>query len=131
MLPDVIRKRTESGMGLNGQLERLSPGYIKFREKYSSKLAKTTAPDKSNLTATGQLLKSIIGQASGFVVRIFISDKTRKKGLASKSTATNKEIRSYVEKQGREFLGLKYEEKLMIQKFAAEEIKKEIKKAFK
>ena len=131
MLPDVIRKRTESGMGIGGPLKQLSPNYIKFREKYSNRLAKTTTPETSNLTATGQLLKSIIGQASGFVVRIFISDKPRRKGLASKTTTTNKQIRGYVEKQGREFFDLKYSEKQMIEKFAAETIKQEIKKAFK
>lgn len=131
MIPDVIRERTSSGMGLKNELPALSKSYIKFREKYSRKLAKTTSPSKSNLTATGQMLRAIVGEASGFIVKIFISDKSRKKSLGGSTGPSNKEIRGYVEGQGREFLGLKYQEKIMIQKFAAEKIKEEIKRAFK
>lgn len=130
-VPAMIRERTRSGLGLLGSLDGLSTSYVKFRERVKSRLSKETSPNKSNLTATGQLLDAIIGEATGTIVKIFISPKPRKKELNPSASATNREIRKYVEDGGREFLGLTANERRVIEKEAAEVIKTEIRKAFK
>ena len=130
-IPAMIRERTRNGLGLLGSLDGLSTSYVKFRERVKARLSKETSPNKSNLTATGQLLDAIIGEATGTIVKIFISPKPRKKELNPSANATNREIRKYVEEGGREFLGLTANERRVIEKEAAEVIKTEIRKAFK
>lgn len=59
----LIIKRTRLGYGVaenfgnKYSLPRHSPGYIEFRRRFAD-LSNTTAPRKSNLTLTGQLLQS-------------------------------------------------------------------------
>lgn len=130
-IPAMIRERTRSGQGLLGSLDGLSTSYVKFRERVKARLSKETSPSKSNLTATGQLLNAIIGEATGTVVKIFISPKPRKKELNPSANASNRDIRKYVEEGGREFLGLTANERRVIEEEAAEVIKTEIRKAFK
>lgn len=61
---DLIVKRTRLGYGVEKpfgskfSLPSHSPKYIKFRKKFRQ-LSETTAPTKSNLTLTGQLLESM------------------------------------------------------------------------
>lgn len=127
-LPEVIRDRVRGGMGLNGPLKSLSESYIKTRTRLRKSLSKFTDPEKSNLTATGQMLSGIVGEASRTVVRIFIKEN-RKKELSGEKK-TNKEVREYVEKD-RPFFGLTKTERKLVEKTAAEIIKKEITKVFK
>ncbi len=61
---DMIVKRTRQGLGVAGtgrseqNLKPLSDGYTKYRRNNRFKLDSTTSPGKSNLTFTGQLLRS-------------------------------------------------------------------------
>ena len=62
----ILVKRTRLGYGVDenrrkSALKPLSKRYVKKRETYR-RLDPTTAPDKSNLTYTGQLLRSVYAQ---------------------------------------------------------------------
>lgn len=63
---DIIAERTRRGYGVartGGRKERLkslSPPYVKYRKRNARKLAATTSPGRSNLTFTGQLLRSLV-----------------------------------------------------------------------
>lgn len=82
-IPRIIKVRTRLGKGLLGDLSPLSEGYIKYRQsllggltnkahKNSSPSTNTdwlsgeTTPNKSNLTLTGEMLNSIVGEQSGY-----------------------------------------------------------------
>lgn len=129
-LPDIIRERVRSGLGLNGPLDGLSESYIKVRKRYASNLSSETAPRFSNLTATGQMLKGIIGEASGTIVRIFMRGKRTKELNGGKPRLTNNEIRKEVERT-RPFFELTDKERRAAIDSATEIIKQEIRKAFK
>lgn len=63
---DIIVERTRNKFGVpftGGRKERLkslSPSYVAYRRRNQRKLAATTTPRTSNLTFTGQLLKSLV-----------------------------------------------------------------------
>jgi hypothetical protein len=76
------------------------------------------------------MLKAIIGQASGGIVRIFIKDTPRKKELGGGEPRSNNEIRKYAEKD-RPFFELTKNERAMAEKTAAEIIKQEIRRVLK
>lgn len=128
-LPDVIRERVRSGIGLTGTFKALSESYVRLRRRLSRGLSKETNPETSNLTATGQMLNAIIGQATGTVIRIFIRGN-RKRELSGDSVKSNNEIRGYVEKD-RPFFGLTKNERALAEKNAAEIIAQEIKRVLK
>jgi hypothetical protein len=146
-LPDLIRERVRAGFGLNGKLKGLSKSYIAFRKGFVNfitingkvvpitkkpkkpKLDSTTSPETSNLTATGQMLKSIIGQASGGIVRIFMKD-TRKKELNDGPPKTNNEVRRFAEKD-RPFFELTKNERRIAELTAVDIIKQEIRRVLK
>jgi hypothetical protein len=82
---DIIRNRTRECYGVkkNGGrrqgLANLSPSYIKFRRRNSSRLSAFTSPGKSNLTFTGEMLNGLISKRSGKSVTItFDSSRNRK-----------------------------------------------------
>lgn len=130
---DIIKIRTRyEGEGLKGQLKELkSVPYIKLREK-SKNLSDETSPNKSNLTATGQLLDALQGKAVGDKVTIDIKNSKRKFELDGPSSSlTNKEVRRYVEESGREFLGLTQAEKDDAINVATQIIEQEIKDALR
>jgi hypothetical protein len=128
-LPKIVRDRVRAGFGLSGRLKSLSDGYIKFRTRAARRLSKETSPGKSNLTATGQMLNAIIGQATGSIVRIFMKD-TRKRELSGGATKTNNEVRRYAE-EDRPFFELTRNERAMAEKKAAEIIKQELRRVLK
>lgn len=128
-IPDLIRERVRAGLGLSGPLKALSDNYVKFRRRVARRLAATTSPNQSNLTATGQMLAGIIGEATGSIIRIFIRGN-RKREINGQGGKTNNEIRKYVEKD-RPFFELTNAERQVIAKSAAETIKQEIKRALK
>lgn len=98
----IIVKRTRLGYGVDNtlgtrsKLKALSPRYIKARKDYLD-IDSTTRPSKSNLTLTGQMLRSmaIIKQDSSSVTI----------GPTGKRTDgnTNQEIAEFNRKRGRIF----------------------------
>lgn len=111
-IPEVIRIRTQQeGDGVNGQLKALESSTKKYRKRYKANLSSDTDPDRSNLTATGQLLNSIKGKNIGSKV-VIEPGKSKRKGELSggKSRLTNKEVNKYVDENGREFLRLNKQE---------------------
>lgn len=83
----IIRGRVGSGYGVVDDtkepatkmpLKSLSPKYVQFRQK-SANLSSLARPGKSNLTFTGQMLKSMTYDvAKG--IRVYIPETTRKDG---------------------------------------------------
>lgn len=146
-IPEMIRQRVLSGEGLNGTLKALSQSYIDFRKGLvrfaringilvplrrnikAPKLSSDTTPTKSNLTATGQMLNAMVGEANGTVIRITIKgDRTRE--LTGEPKLSNNEVRKHVEVE-RPFFGLTKKERAIIDKNAMEIIKQEIRRALK
>lgn len=104
-IADIIRKRTRLGYGVDKdygsktKLKGFTQGYREFRQRAAERgmLSSATAPGKSNLTLTGQLLDNygLIKISSGIVS---IGPKgTRKDGLR------NADLALYQEEQGRTF----------------------------
>ncbi|HXF29112.1 MAG TPA: hypothetical protein VN457_04620 [Chlamydiales bacterium] len=99
---DLVVKRTRLGYGVDKQFGTKSPlqgltlNYIKRRKKIG--LDKTTSARKSNLTNTGQLLRSvdIIDAKKG-------SLRFGPTGRRADSSATNLEIADFQERKGRIF----------------------------
>lgn len=101
---EQIVERTRDGYSVQktGAMKRrfkpLSPTYIEYRKRYRDRLDSTTAPNKSNLTFTGRMLRSMkIKEVSNNRVTWGPSKDRRKGGV------TNEEIARYVEEQGRPF----------------------------
>ena len=133
-LNDVV-KRTKEGYGTNGKLKELSTSYKEFRKRWSAFLASDTSPNKSNLTATGQLLEALYYRVVGSRFFIKVNSKNRDEGLGGenlvrvqvskkksemKSKLTNEQVRKFVEDAGREFLQLNDEEKKNLERFTAD-----------
>lgn len=127
-LVDYIKLRTrEEGDGTNGSLKSLSVKYIEQRTKKSNRLHPDTSPEKSNLTATGQMLDALRGRAGGGKVTIDIKPTSRKKELnGKKSGLNNNQVRQYVEDAGREFLKLSPQEKQEVIDLATQLINDEL-----
>ena len=127
---DQIRKRTRLGWGVkNGKkvkLEKLTEKYIKTRKKHSSNLDKTkTTPKKSNLTATGQLLKAINYKVVGKGIVLLISGSRRTELTGSIPKLSNNALRDFVEEL-RPFFELAEFERRKLER----EMKKIIKRKF-
>jgi len=103
-----IRKRTTLGYGVDGSgtQEKLLPleeSYKEVRERYRENLSSSTSVSKSNLTATGQLLGAMTGEAANAKVIITFKD-TRGKDLTGRpSKIGNKKLARYVQERGRSF----------------------------
>lgn len=120
---DMIVKRTRRGFGVEQtgrkqqRLKKLSKSYIDFRKgkvsfftrngtvipikpKAPPKLDSTTSPGKSNLTFSGQLLRSLVVSSKKGEFTIRANNRRRKNGL------TNNELAEIVSNQGRPFMGL-------------------------
>ena len=90
---DIIVKRTRRGFGVRQtgsnqyRFAKLSSSYIEQRKR--SKLDSTTSPSKSNLTFTGQLLRSLVVTKSGKEGSFTIgpNQRRRKGGLTNESLA--------------------------------------------
>jgi len=106
--------------GANGKIVRV--GKNKTNSDYVKKprLSKTTTPAKSNLTATGQLLKSLtVVKAKiqgGVAYFIRVGDKRGRGLFDSPSTIGNKKLVEYLAEQGRTFLGFTKSQKNQITK---------------
>lgn len=137
---DAIRTRTR----LLGELADGTPipsnedSTVKYRQRYSKNLDSDTSPGNSNATATGQLLNSMKGKASGTKITIDLKSGRRKELSGSKSTQTNTQVNEYYENikgeygpKKREWLKLSETEKQEAIDYATEIIKEEIKKVLK
>lgn len=95
ILEEEIRERTQKGFGndkFKGKekpLKPLSDSYVKQRSK--GRLASTTSPRKSNLTRSGQMLKSLRGQVNGDKMELVFKDARRN------SSRGNSEVAGYAE----------------------------------
>jgi hypothetical protein len=115
LIPAQIRKRTQLGKDLKGgKIKPIENSTKAYRKRYSKNLDSNTTPNRSNLTATGQLLNSIESKAKGLVYEITLKDKRSKDLSGSTSKASNTEIKDFQEKQGRFFWGLTDFEKVFI-----------------
>jgi hypothetical protein len=128
-IPEMIRERVLSGVGLAGTFKALSKSYVAFRKRVGRELSSDTSPQTSNLTATGQMLKAMVGEAAGTIIRITIKGK-RTSELSGEPKLTNNQVRKYVE-EDRPFFGLTRKERTIIEQNAAEIIKQEIRRALK
>ena len=109
----MVEIRTQiQGKGTNGDLDELDDAYVKQRRKNKSRLSKATSPEKSNLTATGQMIKALQGKSEGSKAIVSVKPSNRRKELnKSESKYNNDQIRKFVEDNGREFLKLSESEK--------------------
>jgi hypothetical protein len=96
----LIRVRTRLGYGVDqneGQKTKLKPlkdSTVKTRvnSKKRGDLSNETSPKRSNLTASGELLESIVYKLTKLGIKLYIP-KTKHKG----TDATNEEIASYMQ----------------------------------
>ena len=114
---DIVVKRTRLGYGVSKQfgqkekLKKLSKKYIQKRETFRG-LDSLTRPRTSNLTLTGQMLKSMdVIRAPGGGVAIGPT------GNRTDSKSNNAQIAGYQEKQGRTFNRVSYLEFNQILRF--------------
>lgn len=147
-LKDRVVNRTRLGIGVNPingkgyKLPPLSEGYktarkgtkiakqnkfdakrkrnAKKKELPPPKLTSTTTPSKSNLTATGQLLRSLtVAKAritGGVAFFINVGDNRGKDLFGRSSKIGNKTLVGYLAQQGRVFLGFTNSQKNQITK---------------
>jgi len=128
LIPEIIKLRTrQEGEGVSGQLDSLEDSTIKYRKRYEDNLHPDTDPNRSNLTATGQLIDSIQGRNVGTKI-IIEPRKGKRKGELSggKSRLTNREVLKYVEQNGRVFHELSKEEKKELIDLIEQIIKEEL-----
>lgn len=131
---DTIRTRTRLLKQLaNGStipaLE--SDAYKKLRAKNANRLDADTSPDTSNATATGQMLNSMKGKATGTKITIDLKSGRRKELAGNKSKLTNTQVNKYYEEGKGEWFALQESEKQEALDYAAEIIKQEIQKVSK
>lgn len=106
-LSEIIRRRTRLGKGVdvtggdNVKLKDLATSTIRSRlsKKRRGLLSEKTAPKKSNLTETAQMLDSLKGRAINQLIEV-------KPTGARKGGLTNIQVAAYNEEKGRKFLNL-------------------------
>tara|TARA_R110000764_G_scaffold66038_1_gene137867 strand:+ start:513 stop:1106 length:594 start_codon:yes stop_codon:yes gene_type:complete len=110
--------------------KKIRVGKNKNNSDYVKKprLADTTTPARSNLTATGQLLKSLtvvkIKLKSGIAYIIKVGDKRGRGLFDAPSTIGNKKLVEYLAAQGRTFLGFTKSQKNQISREIRQMIRK-------
>lgn len=115
LIPIQIKKRTQLGKDLNNsKIKDIEDSTKAYRKRYKSNLSSNTTPNKSNLTATGQLLNSIQCEVKDRQFEISLKDQRKNDLSGKKSKVKNSEIRKFQEDQGRPFFGLLDFEKLFI-----------------
>jgi len=102
-----IRVRTRLGKGDdNKKLKELKASTKKKRKRYKKNLSEFTKPNKSNLTATGQMLDSIKSKTDGSKIIIDFRKKRTTELDGTPSELTNTEVAIFSEQLGRLFFGL-------------------------
>lgn len=137
-IPDQIKKRTQLGKGVSdngGALQKLKPLeselYKKARQRNKANLDKNTKPNRSNLTATGQMLNSITGVRSGTKFTFSLKDSRKNDLSGNPSRVTNTDVMGFQEKQGRPFFYLAKPEITLFTRKIKDIITERIKKLFK
>lgn len=128
---DLIRRRTRLGYGVGEGFKQtklldLADSTKEQRDRYSENLSSATTPNRSNLTATGQLLDAIEGKGSEARIEIIINDARDRNLSGKKSKIGNKELAGYVQKT-RPFFALSSSQ----QKELVRDIKNELVSAIK
>lgn len=91
----IIVKRTRGGFGVkrtgapSNRLKKLSPSYIEYRK--TQRLDRTTSPGRSNLTFTGQMLRSMRVKSNSDRKVTWGPNRRRRKG-----GVTNEQVGEYV-----------------------------------
>jgi len=127
-----VRKRTQLGYGVdeNGKqvkLEPLSIDYKETRKKNKTRLSGNSTPGKSNLTATGQMLKGLTGRAKDNQIFIRITGSRTTDLTGYPSNLSNAEVADFVEEQGRRFMDLTNAEKNQLIRTLRQKILKNMK----
>lgn len=121
----TIVDRTRKGKGLNGdklqKLDRLSDSYIETRKRYRKNLSKTTSPRKSNLTATGQMLRSLTFRSKNRKIELFFKGRRRRELTGKGSGRRNVDVASFAN-LFRPFFGLTKRESNSIAKVLAKNV---------
>lgn len=111
IMVEVIVDRTRRGRGVHPQARRqgvgkskrlkpLSPSYIEYRQRNAGRLDSTTSPRRSNLTFSGQLLRSMrVKEAKKGYVSVGPNSRLRAGGRG----LTNEKLGRIVAEQGRPF----------------------------
>ena len=118
----VDPRQRRQGVGKGKRLRALSESYIAYRQRNSGSLDSTTSPRKSNLTFTGQLLRSMrVKKATKREVIVGPNRRRRRGGRG----LTNERLGEIVAEQGRPFNLLTNKDlKTLIKKLDAELKKK-------
>ena len=110
-VPKTKRRKKSIGSRIIKIFSKKKPKTKKKKSKVRrlTNLASTTTPSKSNVTATGQMLKALttvkIKTENGVKFSIRLGDN-RGRNLDGKTSAIgNREVNEYLEKQGRKWLG--------------------------
>lgn len=125
---DIIVTRTRRGFGVKRtggnrrKLKKLSPGYIKHRQRNRNLLSRFTSPGKSNLTFTGQMLESVK------IIKANDSEFILGPSGRRSDGKRNADVGRWVTEQGRPFMNLGRKEITDLQKFVREEMQNRIKK---
>lgn len=124
-----VQAFTRTGRSLFNNGEKLKPlkaSYVKFRERFQGTTGEFFKPKKSNLTFTGQLLKSLKGSAN--VQKQSVSVFPTGQRSDGKS---NKEVAENVAENGRPFLGLDDKGVQRMTQIAIRDIRRNIKRGRK
>jgi len=97
ILAEQIVRRTRLGKGVNdaGKQTRLAPlkdSTKKQRRRYQRNLTSKTTPGRSNISATGQLLDSVRGRASGAELIVFALNNRTRSLSGGRSSARHSDI---------------------------------------
>jgi hypothetical protein len=115
LVPEQIRIRTQLGKDLKGgKIKRLAASTVAYRRRYSDNLDSNTSPGRSNLTATGQLLRAIEAKADKNKIVISLKNKRSRDLSGASSKVSNSEVKDFQEDKGRFFFGLAEFEKNFI-----------------
>ena len=134
---DQIKSRSRRGFGLTPdgsrqtRFKNLAKSTKDYRKRYSKNLDSNTSPNKSNITATGQMLDALKVSSRNSEFSIGFRSGRRKRELSGgPGRISNEEVAFWVEENGRKFLGLTRQEKNTLIKKVINEIDKDIEKEF-
>lgn len=124
---NTIKQRTRKGYGVDPnskrkiKLEKLEDSTKNYRKRYARNLSPETSSNKSNLTATGQLLDEISSRKNAQTLNFFIRSKPKKKLSGGYSKTTTKKVAEYVS-EIRPFLDLSTGESRKLIKYLTNKI---------
>jgi hypothetical protein len=128
----IVYNRTKMGYGVDDDesplpsrrpLDPLSPGYIDRRRRTGVR-GKFGAPNRSNLTYTGQMLEALTWEVDSKKgeISVFVKD-TRRRG----ERLTNAQVEEYV-RLNRPWLALTEAEQRIVVQFVEDHIKRELRR---